>query len=555
MVERVVNRLSGMFRVAMVVVVVVGGCGMAEASAQQVPTQQASAQQVPTQEPTVGDGQGGYTLQVNAQRVVLDVVVTDKHDAPVNGLTKDDFTVFEDKAPQAIRTFEETAPKPGAVTPAISSTAELDRLEPDAPVSILVIDEVTTSFEDLAFVRYSLNKYLKAQGDVLEQPTLLVSANFSGIAVLHDYTTSRKVVLDAMEHHLANYPALGRVGSMTYQSDTINATFRSLIGVAEATAGHPGHKNLIWMGRGFPAVFLNLLRPEEKEEFQSQLASCTRLLRDSRVTLDTLDPVGVAAYASASDGAGFFVVGNPFANEVDLDRLAASTGGRAIHGRNDLNTAIDETVRDGASFYTLAYRPSSSSQNAMEFRNIKVVMKDKSYHAKAREGYFAAPTVVAPLLADDGRYSKRVVFDFNVASSNLLSYDGVHMTVTRDATTPDKFILHVRAGDLALQMDAARKPSTELTIAVASFDRKGNLLGHNVRVVAAQVNEDVSSGGVGERSIPIPVSIATTTPAARIRFVVRANGNGKIGAESYFLVDRSTLDDPATGIKAEKVPR
>src|SRR5271156_2025205 len=85
---------------------------------------------------------GTYSLQVNAQIVVLDVVVNDKNGGTVKGLTRDDFTVYEDKAPQPIRSFETTTEveKPEASTGvAVNSTQELDAKAPDAPVSIIVL--------------------------------------------------------------------------------------------------------------------------------------------------------------------------------------------------------------------------------------------------------------------------------------------------------------------------------------------------------------------------------------------------------------------------------
>jgi len=156
--------------------------------AQQVAAPQAATPQQPS---AAANDPGAYQLSVTSQNVVLDVVVNDKNRKNVKGLTKDDFQVFEDKQPQTISAFEEVVGRVPEAGPAavVNSTAELDRVEPDAPVSIVVIDELTTKFEDLAFARYSLKKYLKAQGDTLEQPTMLIAANFKNIAVLRDYTT------------------------------------------------------------------------------------------------------------------------------------------------------------------------------------------------------------------------------------------------------------------------------------------------------------------------------------------------------------------------------
>lgn len=500
--------------------------------------------QVPTQQQApVVEGQGGYTLQVNAQRVVLDVVVTDKHGANVKGLSRDDFTVFEDGVPQEIRSFEETVPKSAGAGVAIHSTAELDRLEPDAPVSILVIDEVTTTFEDLAYARYSLKKYLKGKGDVLDQPTMLVAANFRNVAVLEDYTTSKQAILNALDHHRTNYTDLEQKGSITLVGDQLNASFRSLIGVAEATAGHAGHKNMIWIGRGFPMINMEGLPLSEKESYKTELASCTRLLRDSRVTLYMLDPVGVSAYLSSRDQIGA-TVEDPFAAQLDFDAIAVSTGGSAMHGRNDLNMMIDESARAGEAFYTLAYRPSSSSDDPMEFRSIRVVMKDRNLRANAREGYFAAVAPVTPVLKADGKFSKRVVFDFNVASESLLIYDGVPVTATRDATVADRFYLQVHTTDLPLQAEGAQKRSAELMVVVSSFDRHGNMLDHNARIVTAEVDAGAAAKGLENGMLKIPVSISTAAPAVRVRFVVRANGSGKMGAANYFLADGKTMADP-----------
>jgi len=207
------------------------------------------------QTPTVQTSQqpGTYSLQVNSQIVVLDVVVNNKKGEPVSSLTRDDFKVYENKVPQTILSFE-PAIKPAAnvaAPVAITSTAELDRQEPNAPVSIIVLDEVTTKFEDEAFARYSLKKYLNGQSDTLQQPTMLIAVNFRNIMVLRDYTTSRKEILDALDKHFAGYNWKAINGAWT--AEQLNAAFASLIGVARATAGHPGHKNMIWVGRGFPS--------------------------------------------------------------------------------------------------------------------------------------------------------------------------------------------------------------------------------------------------------------------------------------------------------------
>ena len=81
-------------------------------------------------------------------------------------------------------------------------------------------------------------------------------------------------------------------------------------------------------------------------------------------------------------------------------------------------------------------------------------------------------------------------------------------------------------------------------VVVSSFDRHGNMLDHNARIVTAEVDAGAAAKGLENGMLKIPVSISTAAPAVRVRFVVRANGSGKMGAANYFLADGKTMADP-----------
>jgi VWFA-related protein len=493
--------------------------------------------------------ESGYSLRVNSQLVVLDVVVTGKDGKNVRHLTKDDFTVYENKVPQTIKSLEEVTPPAAAAAIQVHSTEELDKLEPNAPVSVIVIDELTTQFADLAFARYSLKKYLNAQGDTLQQPTMLVAANYDNVAMLHDYTTSRQEILDALDHHLGSVNSVTRAQQSSWMNEQINGAFASVVGVAEAAAGHPGHKNLIWVGRGFPSIDPSTLDGEQRAALDKAIASCTNLLRDARVTLYSIDPAGLSASSPAQDQDGYET--DPFGGQIDFDTMVTATGGLALHGRNDVDRLIDEAVRDGESFYTLSYAPSASSQDPQKFRNIRVVMKDRSLQASTRQGYFAHDAAVEPALGAKGDFSHRLVFDLNVAGSNLMVYDGIPITAIRDAKSPDHFVLRVPASSLMRREDAnqeaAKEGNVELTVAAETFDRKGKLLNKHVQLVKLLVPAPENRSG-GSATVDVAATVATQPPAARVRLIVRDNASGKIGADNFFLVDRKSIADPATGL-------
>jgi VWFA-related protein len=206
---------------------------------------------------SVANPNGVYTIQRNARLVILDVVVKDAKGNLVTDLKREDFNVVEAKQPQTLLNFETSGAH--AVDPqvTINSTADLDRLAPKAPVNIILLDEFNTRFEDMAFARYSLKKFLSTQPDKLAIPTMLLAVSLEQFTVLNDYTQNKQAILDSLDHHFVQYPWQAR--QISWRPEIFGTAFTSLMRVAEATEGHPGHKNMIWIGRVFrrstPGIF------------------------------------------------------------------------------------------------------------------------------------------------------------------------------------------------------------------------------------------------------------------------------------------------------------
>jgi VWFA-related protein len=490
--------------------------------------------------PAAEQPQGGFTIQVHSRIVLLDIVVTDHQGHIVNNLTRDDFKVYEDKVLQPIRSFDHTQPKPASEIVPVHSTAELDRKEPNAPVSIIVLDEINTKFMDEAFTRYSLKKYLATQGDTLLQPTMLVAVNLDHFMVLRDYTTSKAEILDAVAHHLQENPWKGQSGS--FKAEQYDAAFSSLVEVAQATAGHPGHKNILWVGKGIPAIDPTTLIPDAAAALKAMIAQCTNMLRDSRVTLYTIDPAGVPAEDPSQDADGFNI-GDPFGGEVDFDELAATTGGKSFFGRNDIDAGIDASVQAGNNFYTLSYVPTGDASDTKVFRNIQVRLKDPTLTATTRSGYYGITAPVAPAADTAGKSSDRFLYDLTVAADSLMVYDGVPFTIVRDTAQPDSFSIHIEPKYVDWLAGDSQKLSAEIALLAESFDKKGKPLNHQAKVLTVE-----STSGSLTAELTLHITLPTQSPAARLRFVVRMDRSGKLGADNFFLVNKKSLNDPSTGL-------
>lgn len=484
--------------------------------------QNASPSQAPSEDPR--DRGGVYALHVKAKTVILDVVVTDKQGHAVTNLTQDSFTILEDRQPQRITSFERPGVHPLAGDVRIESTADLDRKAPGAPVDLIVLDEINTRFEDMAFARYSLKKYLDAQPGKLSQPTMLVAVDLHHMTVLKDYTQDKASILSALNRHLSQYPY--HLDTSSWTAERFSAAFGALMQVAEATVGHPGHKNMIWIGRGFPDVRTDTMQPEDEAQLADAIELCINMLRDARITLYSVDPAGVPS-APTPDVDGVDVA-DPFGGNFQFNDVAAATGGKAFFGRNDVNVEIGASVRDGASFYTLSYTPTDASDAAKPFRRIRVVMKDPSLRAVAREGYYAPRASVAsntksPSIAD------RSKFDLLGASETTLIYDGVPIALSRSEKDPAVIRLHIGREGIAWAGVGAEQ-TAKLQILYAIFDRKDKLLSRTAKDLAVKNSSNPDEPDSQPGDINLLFRLPRNEAAARLRVVVRMTDSGKVGA-------------------------
>jgi hypothetical protein len=211
-------------------------------------------------------------------------------------------------------------------------------------------------------------------------------------------------------------------------------------------------------------------------------------------------------------------------------------------------------VSNGETFYSVGYHASSpSTEDPKKFRNIQVVLKDPTLIATTREGYYAESPEIAGLNANagdagaGGKLTPRASLDLSAATNGLMVFDGVPLTITRDASARNLFHLSFPVATAGLT-DLDGKLSGNVTLIALSYDRNGKLIGQSGKVVSLHLAE-LDPVAIESRKVEISTSIETQSPAARVRFIVRANGNGQIGADNFFLVDRNTLKDPATGVK------
>ncbi|SNT34550.1 VWFA-related domain-containing protein [Granulicella rosea] len=474
-----------------------------------------------------------YRLSVSTKLVVLDVVVLDRNGKPVPNLDASQFSLFEDKAPQSIRHFEasQLAATDAAHAPLVQSTADLAKIG-NAPVDILVFDELNSRFEDMAYSRAEMEKYLLRLPEILPVPTQLVAAGDNRFVVLHDYTQRRADLLSALATHMPQYPWQMMRGAGGYGALERMAQTLGILGqIADASHGAAGRKNVVWVGNGYPSVDTTQFGPEDQAKLSAVVQTVTARMLASRVALYVVDPGGVHAQTQEDDSQDGATVGGTFGNglgplsgKLEFTNFAAATGGEVFSERNDIDRAVEQGLRDAANYYTLSYTPTTDNQDAAAYRHIRIVMKDKSLHAITRAGYFPGPPPVEKVPDAGSRSSGQLKWDIAAAAQTTLPYDGLNV---KAAPSSSGYRINVVAKQLTWKDQPDGSRHAEVTIMAVCFNEKDKQLSHDAKELTESIRatDDIEHGVRAGFAMPLKIPANTK----RIRFVVRDQGTGAIG--------------------------
>ena len=493
-----------------------------------------SASQTPPPAPD-----GGYHLHVTTKVVVLDVVVTDKHGNLVHrdDLKKNDFTIYENGVEQQVRNFDPPAshqmPSPGKAV--VNSAADLNKIG-DAPVSILVLDELNSKFEDMSFSREMMIKYLQEQPAVLKEPTVLMIAENSKFQRVHDYTQNRDELIAVIKKHMPEYPwrMMNNGSSGPGAVERIAQVLASLQQLAQSSGGTPGRKNLIWVGNGFPTVDLTGLDLAEAAVIEAAIRRVTTQMLASRITMYTINPMAGSSAtvdieypddlnSTAAAEANMAPFGS---GAISFTDFAPSTGGASFQGRNDLNNVIAEGIAKGEEYYTLSYSPSDQSDEPSKYRNIVISMKGPNLRATTRKGYFPDTGSDANPLEDktasDKQKQRDLALDLSQALTSTISYNALQIAAQKHQN--GEYTIHVADARITWSEPAQDSSQhAEATVAAAWYDAKGKILGHVAREETFPRSAD-QSGAMYVLTLP-DLSVGVT----RIRFVVRDAMSGRMG--------------------------
>lgn len=391
------------------------------------------------------------TIRAKVRQVLLDVVVTDGKNQPVQGLQQEEFSLTEDGQPQKIAYFEAhaapatAAAKSEPLPPQPTNTFRNVATEDSAlPLNVLLYDLLNTPLTDQPFAHSEIVKFLRNRPAGSRFAIFVLGDN---LHLLQGFTDDENRLVAALQRREAKPHSsvlmqstggtpsgaerfagptfatdasaramLGRLEGMEtltkrfYLERRVERTIGAFVEIAKFLDGLPGRKNLIWLSGSFPANLFPGTDPLDafagSVNFSPALREAANLLTVGEVAVYPVDIRGLTVdpFFDASNRVTFRTpteisqAHRDFMLEIEaeqdaMDQIAQDTGGHAFYNTNGLSEAIATSTTDGANYYTLSYAPSNTKFHG-ELRKIRVQLARRGYHLAYRHSYLADDSVL-----------------------------------------------------------------------------------------------------------------------------------------------------------------
>ncbi len=479
----------------------------------------------------------GPIFRITSTLVFLDVTVLDKKGHTiVSGLTKNDFHITEGKKPQRIFSFE--APE----VHVMGANSSADNPNGKAPVNILVLDLLDSTFNDFAYIRYEARRFLMRQPALLPAPAELMVLGNDSLEMLQGFTRNR----DDLVHALDRLPAALPFEKMNswFDWDRFSQSIDALQQISLENKGVPGRKNVIWIGHGGPGIYLDSpdLTGDDAVALREFAHQTTNMLVDSRITLFVIYPglhiaSGRGMTLSSMDSEDDLGDDDPFEGDVNFGLFVNATGGRLYFNRNDLAHLMSRAEELGSAYYTLTYQPTEGVENG-KFRRIRVTVDNRNYHVVTKAGYFAPdPRMrVSP--------QEQMVDDIVEAADSSVPFTALHVSMKSMVRHPD-----TRTLDMTVQLQDRNlswyggpdgKNRTQLMLAAFSINNDGRILASRFEHIG--ISTPVQDPSARDAMVtPLNISVHFPRKAQHLRVVVECESGGRIGTVDVTRKDIQTV--------------
>jgi VWFA-related protein len=371
------------------------------------------------------DQSGGFTLKVQSDIVLTNVVVRDKKTGEVvKGLKASDFTILENGKPQKIESFDYQNVDEAAVLREKSTVigkatiADLVNGEFAANPATLRDHRLIVMFFDLSSMQpEDIDRAVESAQDYVNkkmQPADLVAlvSMATGLSMDQDFTSDKAALLRGLGKYngtqgtgFANGNEGGNSGGTAddassftsddseYNSLNTDRELYAILTIAKSLERVDQRKSLLYFSGGLTRQGIEnqaSMRAATNEAVKANMAIYSV---DSR-GLEALPPVGNASTGSLrgtaaySGGAMQSQLDANFGSQETLATLSSDTGGKAFFDSNDFAPAFQQVQHDTEAYYIVGFRSTNTARDG-SFRHLTVRLNRSDVKIDYRPGYYA----------------------------------------------------------------------------------------------------------------------------------------------------------------------
>lgn len=520
------------------------------------------------------------TFRAETNFVEVDAIVTDDDGNFVEGLTPDDFEVFENGDPQTVETFGvvnipiESVERPLFADRPIEADVITNAREYDGRLFLIVLDDLHTAVLRSKQVKESARRFVERNVGRNDQVAIIYTSGRSDAS--QEFTASQARLLASIDKFVGRKlrsPTLERIDEYerllrgrrdedgplddsqildpldSQRGLQAQTMLRTLKASAELLTNVRGRrKTLLLISEGLDYNIYDYVNSRYSstvlEDVREVIASATR----GNVAIYTVDPRGLTS--GLEDGMEMLapslqptivdISPQSFARDVrvaqdSLRVFSEETGGIAFVGSNNVAAAFEQVVLDNSSYYMLGYRPTNEKRNG-RFRSIEVRVTRPGVRVRSRKGY------VAPTGKPEEQELVEVEntsVEVREALTNPLQMSGLTMAATAASFRGDdkdaSVAVTVQVGGSGLAFDEADgRFANTLEVSILVLDRDGKIRGGDRHEIAMELKPEtyqlVRQGGMRLQS-----RLNLKPGLYHLRVAGRESGGGKVGSVYYDL--------------------
>jgi VWFA-related protein len=314
-------------------------------------------------------------VQTGSHSMTLHVTVSSRKGDPVEGLTRDDFTLTDNKHPEPITGFQ-------ALTGATTGV-------------VIVLDAVNLPYTQVSFARQELAHFFSSNAH-LAQPVALGVLEDSGLKMRPGFTTDGNQLRSDLDRYSIGLRELPRSTGIYGAEERLQLSLTMFEGIV-GQMPRDGMKRIIWISPGWPllggpGIELN---PSQRAPLFANVVAFATELRRLHIVVDAVNPAGASQDVGRTNFYETFLRAPRTQRDVELGQLglqviAQQSGGLVLNGSNDIAGLIQHAIAQTKSGYELTFTP-APGEHENEYHELQLKVRRPGLVVHTTAGYYARP--------------------------------------------------------------------------------------------------------------------------------------------------------------------